>query len=317
VYLQEFKLDSADPDLARLVTFTNRVDLLVQRPGQGTLRFSYRAPIENREGKRRAQLPLLLGPSGHVRLETRHNGLEILTGTIWAKSTVDQLTAYDIGVAGAELLIIEWRDEDGDPLLRTGRQAERTEEFYGIGLSRAQNLTVINSDGSCTHFSEFEVPVFQTGEFRVRLPEKARLISVSVNGAEISSPTVQDQVCRIRLPSKEARQTAHRLSFRIAYPTVRLGFVGMAELTLPEVFQTAGTLEWVVALPNGFDTQIISSGLEMQKAAPDLSRFGDYGRILKSHPHTYLAKDLAPPGLVSLSLRYRQILPALHELRQE
>ena len=91
----------------------------------------------------------------------------------------------------------------------------------------------------------------------------------------------------------------------------------MAELTLPEVFQTAGTLEWVVAFPNGFDTQIISSGLEMQKAAPDLSRFGDYGRILKSHPHTYLAKDLAPPGLVSLSLRYRQILPALYELRQE
>jgi hypothetical protein len=232
-----------------------------------------------------------------MRLETPQNDLEILTGTIWAKSTADNLTAYDIGVAGAELLIIEWRDENGDPLLRTGRQAEATKEFYGIGLSRAQNLTVINSDGSCTHFSEFEVPVFQTEEFRVRLPEKARLISVSVNGAEISSPTVQDQVCRIRLPSKEAQQTAHRLSFRIAYPTVRLGFVGMAELTLPEVFQTAGTLEWVVALPNGFDTQIISSGLETQKAAPDLSRFGDYGRILKSHPHTYGERPKLPDWL--------------------
>ena len=62
---------------------------------------------------------------------------------------------------------------NGDPLLGTGRQAEGTRRFYGIGLSRAQNLTVINSDGSCTHFSEFEVPVFQTEEFRVRLPEES------------------------------------------------------------------------------------------------------------------------------------------------
>jgi hypothetical protein len=96
-----------------------------------------------------------------------------------------------------------------------------------------------------------------------------------------------------------------------------LGFVGLAELTLPEVFQTAGTLEWVVALPNGFDTQVISSGLEMQKTPPDLGRFGDYGRILKSHPHTYLAKDLAPPGAVSLSLKYRQAIPGMYEARAE
>jgi hypothetical protein len=34
------------------------------------------------------------------------------------------------------------------------------------------------------------------------LPAKGRLISVSVNGIEISSPTVEDQICRIRLPSR-------------------------------------------------------------------------------------------------------------------
>ena len=94
---------------------------------------------------------------------------------------------------------------------------------------------------------------------------------------------------------------------------MRLGFVGVAEFTLPELFQTVGTLEWVVALPNGFDTQIISSGLEVQKSTPDLGRFGDYGRILKSHPHSYLAKDLVPPGLVALSLKYRQAIPGFYQ----
>ena len=151
----------------------------------------------------------------------------------------------------------------------------------------------------------------------MRLPPKARLISVSVNGSEISAPALEDQLCRTRLPAREPQQSAHRLSYRIAYPPVRLGFVGLAELTLPEVFQTAGTLEWVVALPNGFDTQVISSGLETQKSPPNLDRFGDYGRILKSHPHIYLKKDLAPPGSVSLALKYRQLVAGMQEARAE
>ena len=83
------------------------------------------------------------------------------------------------------------------------------------------------------------------------------------------------------------------------------------ELALPEVFQTVGTLGWVVALPAGFGTQVIASGLEVQKSPPDLTRFGDYGRILKTNGNIHLAKDLAPPGPVNLTLRYRQAVPAL------
>lgn len=90
-----------------------------------------------------------------------------------------------------------------------------------------------------------------------------------------------------------------------------LAFFGNAELILPELFQTAGTLEWVVALPSGFETQVISSGLEVQKRSPDLTPFGDYGRILKTHPHIYLAKDLAPPGAVNLMLKYRQVVSGM------
>jgi hypothetical protein len=166
--------------------------------------------------------------------------------------------------------------------------------------------------------AEFEMPAFQGEEFRMKLPAGAKLISASVNGTEIPSPVVEDQTCRIKLPGREAQQTVDRLSFRIAYPPLRLGFIGVVDLELPEVFQTAGTTEWVVALPNGFEAQVISSGLETQKSPPDLGRFGDYGRILQSHAHTYLAKDLAPPGVViSLNLKYRQLIPGLSEPRSE
>ena len=59
--------------------------------------------------------------------------------------------------------------------------------------------------------------------------------------------------------------------------------------------------------------QVISSGLEVQKSPADLERFGEYGRILKSYPQRFLAKSLAPPGHVSLNLRYRQIIPGITE----
>jgi hypothetical protein len=87
--------------------------------------------------------------------------------------------------------------------------------------------------------------------------------------------------------------------------------VGTLELVLPELALTVGTLEWVVVLPSGFETQVISGNLEVQKTVPDLASFGDYGRILKSHPHTALSKNLAPPGRASLSLKYRQAVPGL------
>jgi hypothetical protein len=311
VHLSGSHLESGESAFARLVTITNRLSLFAEKPGKGIWQLSYRVPIESREGKKRGQVPLLLGSSGNVRLDSARNDLEILTGSLWSKSSADKLVAYEIGVAGEELLVVEWRDQDGGPPAPT----EGTREFYGIGVKRAQHLTVIHSDGSCIHFAEFDVPVLQAQEFRMKLPRGVRLISASVNGTELASPSVENQMCQIRLPNRETGQTVHRLSFRLAYPAERLGFVGMAELTLPELFQTVGTLEWVLTLPAGFDAQIISSGLETQKSPSDLSRFGDYGSILKSQPHTWLAKNLAPPGLVNLHLKYRQLVSGIYELR--
>jgi hypothetical protein len=312
VHLQTFHLDSLETNLA-LVTVTNRLSLYSHHPGTGSLRIAYRVPIENRAGKKRAQIPVFSAPSGSVRLESTRDDFEITSGSVWTKGSGDHSTIYDIGVAGEDPLVVEWRDQGGDARFAGSRPGEATSDFYGIGLTRAQNLTVINSDGSCTHLVEYELPAFQKEEFRLRLPVGARLISASINGTELTAPNVEDRLCRIRLPGRAPGQIAHRLSFRLAYPPLRLGFLGSFELALPEVFHTAGTLEWVVALPDGFEAQVISSGLETQRTAPDLSAFGDYGRILKSHLHTSLAKTLAPPGAVNLNLKYRQLVPVIYE----
>jgi hypothetical protein len=309
VYLEQAKFESAQAESARLVTSTNRLALFVQRPGTGTIRLAYRVPVVNREGKWHAQIPLLLGVPGNLQLWSKLENVEVVGGSLWTKTTANETTSYIIGVAGEETLGLEWRE--GGSNASNQKQSDGSKDFYGIGLTRAQNLTIVNSDGSCTHFAEYEVPVSQPAEFRLRLPTGARLLSVSVNNVEVISPVVADQLCRVNLPSRAPQQTMHLISFRLAYPPVRLGFAGVAEFSLPELFQTTGLLEWAVALPNGFETQILSCGLEAQKTSPDLERFGDYGRILKPRVGINLAKDLAPPGPVKLSLKYRQMVPGL------
>ena len=210
VHVVESHVEASEPIPGHLVAITNRLGLFAQHAGGANLLVIYRVPIVNREGKKRAQIPVLLGTSGNLRLESPRPDLEILTGSLWSKAAADKMTIYELGAAGEEILSLEWRDEGGEALLATGISPERSKEFYGIGLKRAQNLTIINSDGSCTHFAEFDLPVAQAEEFRLKMPPKARLISVSVNGAEVTAPVVEEQVCRLRLPSREAQHQGHK-----------------------------------------------------------------------------------------------------------
>jgi hypothetical protein len=328
VFLSEVRVESAETNFADVATVANRLALYPRREGTGSLRVAYRAPIREKDGKHRVEIPLLAGVPANARLETVRGDITVMNGSLWTKSAADKTTVYEIGVAGEDSLIVEWREGVEPPPVSaispatnelaaapadSGKLAAKTKDIYGIGLRRAQNLTVINSDGSCSHFADFDLPPYQAEDFRMKLPPDARLISVSVNGNEIDSPEVRDQVCVVKLPGNRAGQDGTRLSFRIAYPPLRLGFIGSVELALPELFQTTGVMEWVVALPGNFQTRVVASGLAIQKTPPDLGRFGDFGRILQSRALAYLSKDLAPPGLVSLSLKYRQELPGILE----
>ena len=54
-----------------------------------------------------------------------------------------------------------------------------------------------------------------------------------------------------------------------------------------------------------------------RKTAADLAVFGDYGKVLKENPQVHLAKTLAPPGAIHLSLKYRQIVPGMYEVARK
>lgn len=306
IHLRAQALEGADGDWAAFATVSNRPALLAQKAGRGTLKFSYRVPVETRDGRQRVQIPLVPLASGDLRLESPRADVQNLNGSLWAKRSAEGKTIHELGVAGEDRLVLEWRPAE-DSL--AGEPAARPQAIYGIGITAAQHLTVIGSDGSCTHFAEFDLPATPDREFHLRLPAQAKLVSVSVNGLETTAPMLDGQSCRLRLPEPSPSRTTQRLSFRIACAPVRLGFLGAAELPLPETFLTTGSVRWTVALPAGFAVRIIASGLETQKTPPDLGRFGDYGRLVNPAESLHLAKELAPPGPVTLALRYRQAVP--------
>src|SRR5262249_16635501 len=145
---------------------------------------------------------------------------------------------YEAGAANEPALVIEWNEQGSVRLASAPVEGSTSLSAgaYGIGLTRVQNLTIINSDGSCTHFTDCQLPAFQKDEFRLRLPPDVRLISASLNGVEIDAPGVQNRICRIRLPERSANQSGHHIALRLAYPSVLLGFVDTLKLPLPEVF---------------------------------------------------------------------------------
>ncbi|MBL9134910.1 MAG: hypothetical protein JNK85_03535 [Verrucomicrobiales bacterium] len=313
VHWQSWKFEGQDSASAVLVAGTNGLGVWAQTPGPGRLTLEYRVPVESRDGRWWATVPLVPGVPGTLRVETPAEDVVAVGGVVWGRVREGERETTEVGVAGEPTLMLNGSRLGGPDASGSPARGDTSLGVYGIGLPRADHLTVLNSDGSCTHFAEYEFPAARNDAFRVRLPAEARLISLSMNGTETPAPAVEEGWCRIELKVRDPRQGPQRVSLRLAYPSQHLGFMGTLDLALPEVQQTAGVMEWVVALPNGYASQVISSGMEAQTITPDLARFGDYGQVLKSHPQVYLAKNLAPPGSVRLSLRYRQRVGGVFE----
>ncbi|MCL4785574.1 MAG: hypothetical protein KJ070_02100 [Verrucomicrobia bacterium] len=106
-------------------------------PAREACNLTYRVPVESRKGRQRAQIPLLSGPSGNFGLESPRPDLEPLNGSLWTKVPTEETTVYDLGVAGEEALLIEWRDQGGE--LVAAKEAEAAKEFTE-SASRARRI---------------------------------------------------------------------------------------------------------------------------------------------------------------------------------
>ena len=256
-----------------------------------------------------ADVPLLLVPVGTISLIDDHEDIELTGGVVWNKHPQDGAMLYEIGVAGSDHLVIDAASA-GDAEQPESNKAQPVQEMrkrlYGIGITASQQLTVINSDGTCTHFAEYQLPPFHPETFEMDLPEGTRIISVSVDGFEVEEPKVESGHCWISLENGKKVGATHQVSLRLANEAVRLGFIGFTELKLPQTSATIGILNWDIVLPAEFHTQVESSGLGDVSDKGDLSKFGDYGQVLESRARMSLGRRLVPPGSVAARVKYYQ-----------
>lgn len=305
VHLNEVQV----PDFARLLGAGDRWLLEGIGLGSGGIRVNYRVPWEPSGNQLRASVPLMNVPSATAILHSPRDDLDIRGAQVWGEERDGERVRYEIGLSGTNSFIIALSNATARPT--GGSTDEARDPLYGIRILESQQLTIVHSDGSCSHFAEFRLPGSHPPAFGIRLPDGVTLISTSVDGAEREKPELRNGELLIPLGVSEPRLDHRRVSLRLAFPRVKLKFIGFAEFELPQPNTTIGTLKWTIVLPTGFQTQTVSSGLDALKAPPDLTVFGDYGKILRSHDQLSFYKDLLPPIAVKVRLRYYQLIPGI------
>ena len=303
-----FAVERAVPAHALLTLREGALGLLPVAEGEGELTLRYRAPLTESGDRVDAQIPLCLAPAGTIELIARRDNLEFENAVLWQKTTLDESIRYDLGVAQATAFTIGWQEGDKitEPPSSPGRPTlEASSETYGIGIVSSDQLTVVNSDGTCLHFAWYELPAFHADSFEVTVPQEARILSASLDQFEIEEPILTDGRCRIPVETAQDAQP-RRLLLRLSYPRVRLGFLGHLQFDLPEVTKTIGELSWTIVLPQGFQTQVTTSDLNPSPCSLPLDDFGSYQGILIERTTTPLSKSLAPPRRASAKLRYCQ-----------
>ena len=305
-----FLISWEHPEAIRMISSTNLYQVQGVRQDSGEMKLVYRVPIEKSGDRNSAVIPALNTPSGILRFESDRSDIEFKDGALWRKTSELGTTRYEVGLVGSKSLTVTWPSETGSPESPDAQKGN----IYGIKIVESRQLTVIHSDGACTHLAEFILPPYHSEEFQLMLPDEARVISVSVDDSEVAKPKLTQNSCSIPLAPYPPTSENRRISLRLSLPSVRLGFLGFTELELPNLNANIGTLKWFIVLPSSFHTQIITSGLDLRKSDPEeLTDFGDFGRVLKTNPTISLSKNLVAPRTIKTRLKYSQHIEGMTE----
>ena len=305
-----FLISWEHPETIQMISSTNLYQLRAVREGGGEMKLVYRVPIKKSGDRDSALIPVVNTPSGILRFESKRPDIEFHDGALWRKTSESGTTRYEVGLAGSKNLTVTWPSETGTPESPGAQKGN----IYGIKIVESSQLTVIHSDGACTHLAEFLLPPYYSEEFELLLPNEARVISVSVDNSEVTEPRLTQNRCSIPLDTYPHTSENRRISLRLSLPSVRLGFLGFTELELPNPNANIGMLKWFIVLPSGFHTQIITSGLNQQKSdLEELKHFGDFGRVLKTNPTISLSKNLVAPRTIKTRLKYSQHIKGMTE----
>jgi hypothetical protein len=287
--------------------------------GKGSLLIQYRAPVVHDGLNRHCLLPLFVGSAGHLTLHSPRPDLVFEGGHVWSRTTEENSTAYEIGLAWSDALIIKWKA--GRPLEDFGDLAGEDplalEELVPptrvdrIAIQQSQHLTMVNPDGRLLHFVRFSLAKNLSQEtFDLRIPPTYEIVSLTVNGKNAPTPKSENGTYPIPLRSRNHPEQAQEVALRLQAHVPEIGFRGSWNLSLPRAAQTEGAIHWTIAGPRHFRLAYAGKNLEpaLGKTPSD---FGDYDSMLKSRLPIKLWSTLVTPGQLSASIDYVQEVPGI------
>jgi hypothetical protein len=182
-----------------------------------------------------------------------------------------------------------------------------------MAILSSRHLTVINTDGSCTHSADYVLPGASSQPVTLALPPGATVISGSLNGVALDPATLRGSPLSIVIPESLQHRAEHQLSLSLSCAPVHLGFLGQLTLSLPDPSAITGNLSWNIAIPPGYRVQALSGGLDLNREPMNLDAYGAFGQALKDHTRVSLRRALVPAQPVTARLRYRQALPGFND----
>lgn len=297
-----FLVEQSLPEAIKLVRSGESLGLLPVGKGAGVLTVCYRAPVQSKGNRTSLRIPILAGFPGRGLFVSKRSDLAFAGAQIWAINSKETVS-YQFGFTGEETIEVAW-GSGAEP--GAGVASEEAISIYGIPVALAQHLTVIDSQGQHVHFAEFELGSNSSSRFELRLPEDVFVVSAAIDGVEIADYRLSDQVLALDLKAFEHLGRSKRVSLKLQYPRVQLGFAGELSLACPTLKSTTGSVEWSIVIPQGFACQVMSGSLETLNRPLDLSAFGEYSAVVNAESMLFQSRNLVPSGPLDIRLNYHQ-----------
>jgi hypothetical protein len=296
------------PDFVFLENKDARPSLLPISAGRGELGLTIRSPIERKGDRMSTTLPLPRDCVTQLKIRTPQAGLQMEGAALWERSGDAQKGfVHELSSAGAPSVTLSWSDAPGSP------EATPGSPLHGMSMLSSRHLTVINTDGSCTHAADYVLAGAFGRPFVLALPPGAAVVSGSLDGVALDPATLRGSPLSIAVPESPQHRAEHQLSLSLSCAPVHLGFLGHLTLSLPDPSAITGNLSWNIAVPPGYRVQTLSGGLDMNREPVTLDVYGTFGEALRDHTLISLRRALVPAQPVAVRLRYRQALPGFND----
>ena len=168
----------------------------------------------------------------------------------------------DEGVRAESLRYLELGESD--LLTLTARLLPRVETAPDT-VQMAQYTSSVVADGGMLHKAEVHIDHSESSEYRVKLPQSAKLLSCTMNGRTAEPLLAEDGALLFTLPGGADGNGTSRVTYVFTAKGVKMDPVeGKAQIALPRTPVFVHKLSWEVQLPSEYEATALEGNVVIE-----------------------------------------------------